>query len=166
MKLKAISILLIATSAVLATAQVAPTNPIGVGARIGAFFPTDSTTQNAGNTWLDLGIDFQVKKLTPSASLSVSLDYAYRQDFRSVPLLLNYVLKKGSIYLLAGAGGNFSRFENGDGSIDSKTSFSYDAGIGYDLTSGGGTPIFVEGRYFGSSQSALNGFGAFIGIRL
>ncbi len=165
MNLKAISVVFIAGVTMLANAQTAD-KPIGVGARVGAFFPTDKTTQNVGNTWLDLGIDFDVKKLTPSASLSLSLDYGYRESYRSLPLLLNYKVKRGSIYLLGGVGINFNKIPQTDGSTSGKTNFAYDLGIGYDVSTNGGAPIFIEGRFFGNKQSELNGFGAFIGIRL
>jgi len=81
MKLKAISVMIIAGAAVLAAAQMGDNKPIGLDARVGAFFPIDSGTQGVGNTWLDLGLDFEAKKLSPSASLKVSLDYAYRRVY-------------------------------------------------------------------------------------
>jgi len=164
MKLKAISVVIIASAAMLANAQF--DKPVGVDARVGAFFPTDSSTQGVGNTWLDLGLDFDLKKLSPTASLKASLDYAYRGDYRSLPLLLNYEVRKGSVYVLGGVGANFNRIPQDDGTMYSRTSWAYDLGIGYDVEKNGGAPIFVEGRFFGNENSDLNGFGVFVGIRI
>jgi hypothetical protein len=166
MKLKAISVMIIAGAAVLAAAQMGDNKPIGLDARVGAFFPIDSGTQGVGNTWLDLGLDFEAKKLSPSASLKVSLDYAYRGGFTSLPLLLNYQIRQGPIYAFVGAGGNFNRIPQDDGTVFSKTNWAYDAGIGYDVMKNGGSPIFVEGRFFGNENSNLNGFAVFLGIRM
>jgi hypothetical protein len=166
MKLKAITVMIIASAAVLATAQVGDNKPIGVDARVGAFFPVDSGTQGVGNTWLDLGLDFDIKKLTPTATIKFSMDYSYRGDFRSLPVLLNYVLRHGPLYAFVGAGGNFNRIPQDDGSTYSKTNWAYDAGVGYDVEKNGGAPIFVEGRFFGNENSDLNGFAVFLGIRM
>jgi hypothetical protein len=166
MNLKATIAVSLASIAVLASAQTDTQKPIGVGIRAGAFLPTDSSAKSAGDAWLDFGLDFNLHQLSPTSSLVVSADYAFRDDFRSLPLLVNYVVRTGPVYLLGGVGGNFSRIARSNGSTDDKGTFAYDLGIGYDVLKNGGSPIYVEGRFFGNSKTELNGFGVFVGVRL
>ena len=164
MNLKALSIAVIAAAAGLASAQ--GYKPVGVDVRIGSFLPTDSGTQGVGNSWLDLGLDFDVHRLSPDAHLAVSFDYTYREGYRSLPLLLNYVLRRGPAYAFAGAGGNFNIVPQNDGSNFTRTTWAYDIGIGYDFLHNAGNPIFVEGRFYGNEETNLDGFGVFLGIRM
>jgi hypothetical protein len=164
MNLKAISIAVIAAAASLSSAQ--GYKPVGVDVRVGDFLPTDSGTQGVGNSWLDFGLDFELHRLSPSAHLAVSFDYAYREGYRSMPLLLNYVIRRGPAYVLAGVGGNFNVVPQSDGSTYTQTTFAYDLGIGYDFLHNAGNPIFIEGRFFGDQKADINGFGVFLGIRM
>jgi hypothetical protein len=152
--------------AVLAGAQE---KPLGLSARVGPFFPLSPDAQTAGNTWFGAGLDFKIHDLTQdekwgTSSIALSLDYTYRQDFRSLPVLVNYVVRKGELYYLAGVGVNFTRDPNLSSS--SQTKFAYDLGVGYDILKNGGTPIFVEARYFGNQYATFNGIGAYVGVRL
>lgn len=165
MNLKAISIAVIAAGAAgLASAQ--GYKPVGVDVRIGDFLPTDSGTQGVGNSWLDLGFDFKVFQLSPDSHLAVSFDYAYREGYRTMPLLLNYVIRRGPVYALAGVGGNFNLIPQDDGTTYTRTTWAYDVGIGYDFMHNGGNPIFIEGRFYGDQQTNIDGFGVFLGIRM
>ena len=161
---------LIAGAAVTATAQ-APV-PTGLSVRFGLFTPTSATAQQESASWVAGGIDYKLKALSSGSSslvrrleLSLSLDYAGKGDFRSVPLILNVTFfKKGPIYAFAGPGIGFVRHDLAVGDTEDKTEFAYDAGVGITF-SDSATPIFVEAKWMGSGLSDLNGFGFFTGFR-
>jgi len=144
------------------------TKPLGLSARIGIFLPTDNGVKDVSNSWFGAGVDFKLAKFEgtnkdQSNALSVSLDYAGRENIRTVPLILNYVIRQGQAYVFAGAGLTFGRLPDG-ASTSSQTFFGYDAGVGYDIATGS-TPIFVEAKFMGAGNSTLNGFGFFVGAR-
>jgi hypothetical protein len=151
-------------AAVSASAQEAANPPVGLSARIGVFLPTeDSTRDVASDSWFAAGVDFKLKDLATMGgpgSFTVSLDYAAKNDFRLLPILLNYQVRQGSSYLFGGVGATFSRLGNGN----SDTLFAYQIGVGYDYQAGA-TPLFVEGKFMGTEKSELNGFGVYVGVR-
>src|SRR5450432_4057947 len=134
MKLKALIAISLAGLSVLAAAQA--DKPLGISARVGAFLPSNSTARDAGTSWLDFGIDYTLHEFEPKAAfasrLSLSIDYSVRQDFRQIPILINYVYRQSELYYFAGIGGNFTRIPVVGGSQDT-THFAYDLGVGYDL---------------------------------
>jgi hypothetical protein len=161
----------VAAGAVSASAIAQETKPMGLSLRIGAFFPSSDDAQAENKTWLAAGLEYKLKDLnfgntTPgmSSHLSLSVDYMGSGDFRSIPILVNYVGRNNEFYYTAGIGYTFGRNEAG-GVTDDRNALAYSLGVGYDFSKGS-TPFFVEGRFWGSSESDFNGFGIHVGIRL
>jgi len=152
-----------------ASAQSTPMN--GLSARVGAFFPTGGAAKAESKTWLAVGLQYKVRDLsfatkspTYKAHVAVSVDFYNRNDYRVVPVLVNYVADLNEkFFYTAGAGVSFSRKPAGGGTKQD-TNFAYTLGLGYNLTTGS-TPVFVEGRFFGNDDSSLNGYGLFVGVR-
>ena len=159
---------LVLGAAVPALAQ--DTKPVGLSARIGVFLPSDRTTKNrSDDAWFAAGVDYKLKDM-PSAmegrasALTVSLDYAAKNNYRALPLLLNYQVRQNEMYFFGGVGLSFSRVDNGVFGTDSDTTFAYQLGLGFDFASGP-TPLFVEGKFLGNEKSELNAFGLYVGVR-
>lgn len=157
---------LIAGAAVPAVAQ---DKPAGLSVRLGLFLPTDSSTKSTSDSWFAFGVDYKLGNLTSAGGdhlgkLSLSLDYAGKGSFRTVPFVLNYTIRRGKIYAFAGPGVTFARSDVGGSTTEDKTDFAYDAGVGLDFDSGE-NPVFLEGKFMGCSNSSLNGFGVFLGFR-
>ena len=150
---------------VLAGVAMAQDAPVGLSVRVGLFAPTDAAARNGGQSWLAFGADYKLRDLNfrgkhAPAEISLSMDYASKNGFRTLPVLLNYVNHKGETYLILGAGAAFSS----DGGSDS-TRFAYQAGLGYNLNTGA-NPTFLEVKYLGNERTVLNGFAVFVGARL
>ena len=96
--------------------------------------------------------------------LTLSADYINKGSFRNAPVMLNYVGMSNQFYYSAGAGVSFIRFPGNSGNR-SETEFAYGAGVGYNFNQGM-TPFFVEARWFGTSETRVNGWGLFVGVRL
>lgn len=156
---------------VAAGAYAQTSKPVGLALRAGAFFPSDKDARDYKEVWLGLGAEYKLKDLNLGSGvagyqggLSVSLDYIGHKDARALPLLLNYTGRQDQFFYSAGVGAGFNReFERGK--WRNETKLAYQVGIGYDFVTGG-TPFFVEGKYFGASGSDLGGFGIYLGIRL
>jgi hypothetical protein len=170
-KMKKAILMVIGVAAVSGSVFAQTSTTTGLSVRLGAFMPSEKAAKDEGKSWLAAGAEFKLKDLNIGtmsedykASLSVSLDYYGRGDFRNVPLLLNYTGRKNQFYYTAGAGVGFSRLPSGTGSVD-KTRFAYQVGVGYDFAKGS-TPVFVEAKYFGAQKKELAGIGLFVGVRL
>lgn len=152
-----------------ATAQYQ--KPIGLSVRLGVFYPTNGDARNVeGQGWFGGGLEYKIKDLKfdttdsrYSSTLTASLDYYGKGSFSQVPLLVNYVAHMDSFYWTGGAGIGFGRVPTTGGST-SDTEFAYQMGIGYDFVKSQ-MPFFVELKYFGSTESKLNGFGVYGGVR-
>jgi hypothetical protein len=144
--------------------------PIGLSARIGLFLPTEKGTRNnGGDSWFAAGLDYKYKEMFSdvpgrSSAITFSLDYAAKNDYRTVPLLVNYQVRNNEFYFFGGLGLAFSRVDRGIFGSDSDTTFAYQLGLGYDFRSGV-TPLFVEGKFLGNEKTELNGFGLYAGVR-
>lgn len=159
-----------AVSAAFALCAVAsaqsPATPLGLKLRVGAFFPTnESTTDATSNALFAFGAEYRLSLGAPSfgqfvGGTSVSVDYFQKNDYGMIPVLLNYVGTRGPLSLSAGVGVGFASLP---GANTSK--FAYQLGAAYDFPTSSSVPIFVEGKFFGSEQSRLNGFGLYVGIR-
>ena len=139
--------------------------PVGLSIRAGVFVPSDAVARDAGNSWLAFGAEFKIRDLvTRSAStpaeISVSMDYANKGNFRTLPVTLNYVTHHGDLYYTAGAGVSFVKTAVAD-----STKFAYQAGIGFDFQKGK-NPFFAEVRFLGNEDATLNGFVIYLGTRL
>jgi hypothetical protein len=164
----AASLLAMSATGVSFAQETAPKN---VSFRIGAAFPTHSDTRDIAKTVFAAGIEFKFLDLKqtstdPSVSggLSVSLDYYGRDRFSNVPLLVNYVGRSNQFFFSLGAGISFIRYDN-DGTDFNRTRFGYQVGIGYDFNTQLQTPLFLELKYFGSSENKANAIGAYLGVR-
>lgn len=155
----------IAVTTAPAAAQVRPGS---ISLRVGGFFPFDEDVRDAtGNTWLAAGLEYRFRDLpagglapTDIPSLSISIDYMGRDDVSHVPILINYVGRRESFYYTAGIGLGFI-----SGNDDTETRLAFSVGIGYNFNTAGTNPLFIEGRFWGSSESELNGLAIYGGIR-
>ena len=169
-KTLAIALATAALASVATTAFAQETKPLGLSLRAGIFWPTDSAAKNSGNTWFIGGAEYKVGDLHFGASQpgyqsswSVSVDWYQKNDYRNLPVLLNYVGRKDQFFYSAGAGVGFTR-RPVTGGTKSQTELAYQVGVGYDFMKGQ-TPLFVEVKWHGSGESKLNGFAAYIGVR-
>ena len=162
---------LAAASALTTSAVAQETRPMGLSLRAGAFFPSSDAGRNENRTWLAIGAEFKLKDLNfgmgepgTSSHLSASIDYMGSGDFRSLPVLINWVGRNNEFYYTAGLGYTFGRNEVA-GVADDRNALAYSLGVGYDFQQGR-TPFFLEGRFWGSSESDFNGFAVYVGVRL
>jgi hypothetical protein len=153
--------------AVMATCAVAQEiKPVGLSIRAGLFMPTDSNTRATGNGWFAAGVEYKVMEratLTGMDRVTVSLDYAARNNFRVVPLLANYVRDMGGFYMTAGIGVSFTRRPLAGG-VEDRARFGYQLGVGHNFATSQ-FPLFVEAKFFGNERSEMNGFGVYAGVR-
>ncbi len=140
--------------------------PLGASVRLGVFLPTNETTIDAtSNAVFAFGADYKLTYKPPTlggyvSGSSLSVDYFNKGDYGNIPVLLNYLAMKDSWTLSVGAGVGFASLPSGN-----DTKFAYQVGLAYDLPVSSTTPIFIEGKFFGSEDSRLNGFGVYLGIK-
>ncbi len=152
--------------------QAQYTKPIGMSMRIGLFYPSNGDARTVeGQGWFSGGLEYKManvhfdsSKPNQSASWSLSLDYYGKGSYSNAPLLANYVFRNEQIYLSGGAGIGFGHVPATGGGSKTDTEFAFQLSVGYDFVKAQ-TPLFVELRYFGSSESKLTGFGIYGGIR-
>lgn len=156
---------------VVANAGAQETKPINLSLRAGLFFPSDGDARDEGNTWFAIGAEYKLKDLhfgeyQPgySAALTLSLDNYGKGDFYNTPLMLNYVGRINQFYYTTGAGVGWTEIP-GVGKSKTDNLFAYSLGFGYDFQHGS-LPVFIEARYWGSTETKLNGFGVYLGVRL
>jgi hypothetical protein len=157
-------------AAVPAYAQVA--EPVGLSVRVGTFLPSEQAARNISRAWFAAGAQYVVSDTTPFSrpgyrtEFAVSLDYTARNNYRQLPLLVNYIGHLSDrLSYSAGVGFAFTQTPAAGGTMD-KTRFAYAIGAAYDLQTTGRFPLFIEGRFMGNEKSELNGIGLFLGIRL
>lgn len=160
-------------AAAVGTAQT--TKPMGLSVRAGLVWPTSGYGRSIGRTWFGVGGEYKVSDANfgtmdrgSSGIFSVSVDYYGKGAASAVPVLVNYVGMRNEMYYTLGAGLAITRDEELVGGVmqgRTKTNFAYQLGVGYNFQSGT-NPLFVEGRFFGNSNTNLNGIGVFVGIRL
>lgn len=145
--------------------------PTGISVRAGLFLPSNGEAKQAAKNWFGFGVDYKVGDLAfgqQAAGLSsyytVSVDYYGKGDFSSVPVLVNFVQRTESLYYIVGAGVSFTKAQINPTQRRTGTDFTFALGLGYDIQKGT-TPIFVEARYWGTSESRLAGFGFYAGVR-
>ncbi len=139
---------------------------MGLSVRLGGFFPTKNDIDD--DLLFSVGLDYKIKDLNFDMSdrntrtaLTVSADWYGNSEFSNIPVMLNLVASQNQMYYFLGAG---VAFLDVDGGSD-ETNFTYALGVGYNFQQGR-TPVFFEAKYFGNSESALNGFGVYVGARL
>lgn len=162
---------LVATLGLAAVANAQYGKPQGISLRGGMFFPSAASAKLEGKTWFGVGIDYKLRDLgyarTPDdfdTSFVLSLDYYGKGDHSNMPLTANWVSRRDAFYYSAGAGLGFAKTPDGLGGTDTQTELAYAFAVGFEFQQMQ-TPFFVEARYFGSAESALNGYGIFAGIR-
>lgn len=156
------------TFGVAASASAQTSQPTGLSFRLGAFFPSDSDARAESNTWLAIGLDYKIRDVMNReimengwmSSFTVSIDHFGSGDFKSTPLLVNYVGRRDSFFVSAGAGLGFNETFGGD----KETEFMFQVGVGYEFPTTGTNPLFIEGRYWGGNNN-LAGFAVYGGIR-
>lgn len=167
------TVLAIAAAAVTCAATAQYQKPVGISLRGGAFFPTNGDARDSGATWFTVGAEYKIKEMNLGGApgnqyggqLSLSLDYYGKGDYSNMPVMLNYTGRfENNFYYTVGAGIGFTRVPATGGKTASDEDFVVGLAAGYDFVRGG-TPLFVEFRYFGSNESALNGFSLVGGIR-
>lgn len=168
---KLVLIAVVAAMSLATVAQAQYGRPQGISLRGGMFFPSADSAKAEGKTWFGVGIDYKLKDLnyarTPDdfdTSFVLSIDYYGKGDHSNLPVMVNWVSRRDTFYYSAGAGLGFAKTPDGLGGTDTATELSYNFAVGFEFQQGM-TPFFVEARYFGSAESALNGYGIFAGIR-
>ena len=156
-----------------ATAQT--TKPMGLSVRAGIAFPTSGYGRDIGRTWFGVGAEYKISDANfgtmdrgSSGIVTLSVDYYGKGAASSVPILINYVGMQNEFFYSVGAGLAMTRDEELVGGVNrgrNRTNFAYQFGVGYNFQSGS-NPLFVEGKYLGNSNSRLNAFGLFVGVRL
>lgn len=163
---------IVAANALVAVAVAQETKPANVSLRAGVFFPSKGETRDIGKSFFAGGIEFKFRDIATGSTdpaytgaLSLSLDYYGRNRFSAVPVLLNYVGRSNQFFYSVGAGVSFIHADFRTGRDFNRTRFGYQLGLGYDFKTTGANPFFVEAKYFGSSETAANGFGLYLGVR-
>lgn len=154
-----------AAFALCAVAGAQTTNaPVGAAVRLGFFVPTND---DVNGSFVAFGADYNLTKYQApfrikgfASSITGSVDYYRRDDYGNIPVLLNYVAKKGDYAFSVGAGVGFGT-EPGR----SDANFAYQASVTYDLPTNSEIPFFFQGKFLGSDRSALDGFGFYVGVR-
>lgn len=155
----------------VAGAANAQTNgPSGFSGRLGIFFPSDSLARDLGKTWFGFGADYKLNKVAVGAPttetlsyLSISADYYEKSSRRAIPVALNYNVRSGQIVYSAGLGVDFVRpiVGRNDSGLSGQLGFTYE----FANTNAPTNPLFVQAKYFFSSDSNLSGFGVYAGFR-
>ncbi|MCW5937383.1 MAG: hypothetical protein KIT11_08770 [Fimbriimonadaceae bacterium] len=172
MKKTAITLAAVALGVMLAAPAAAQyEKPLGLSARLGLFFPTNGDARDEeGRSWFAGGLEYKIRDLNygssnqMSASLTISADYYGKGDFSNIPLQLNWVARSQQVYYGAGAGVGFTHIKGGRNQDSNDVDFTFNLVVGYDFVRSS-TPFFIEGRYWGSNESQLNGFGVYAGVR-
>lgn len=139
-------------------------DPHGVSVRAGIYYATGAAKAAEGQNWFTIGVDYKLGSLGYSsdgynANYSLSVDYYGKGSYSNMPILLNYTGRTDGFYYTAGAG---LAFVHMPGNSDMEFGYQFAIGKDFDL---GKQPVFLEVRYFGTSQDELNGFSISAGIR-
>jgi hypothetical protein len=156
------------TLGVAASASAQTSQPTGLSLRLGLFFPSDSDARDESASMFAIGLDYKLRDVTSRemvanswmSSWVVSIDHFGAGGFSSTPILVNYVGRRDSFYLGAGAGVGFNKTFDGD----SEPEFMFQVSAGYEFPTMGSNPFFVEGRYWGGNNN-LAGLAVYGGIR-
>lgn len=169
---KATTLAVVAALGLVSVANAQYVKPLGLSVRLGVFYPSNGDARDIeGQGWFAGGAELKMGNLKfnsanpkESASWSISLDYYGKGSFSNIPLLVNYVHRNDNFYFSGGAGVGFNHTTDKLANTASNTEFTYQLSAGYDFVKMS-TPLFVEVRYFGSSESKLSGFGIYGGFR-
>jgi hypothetical protein len=152
----------------IGTAGAQTNGPTGLSARIGGFLPTNSLASDIDSTWFGFGLDYKLKAMSAStpftnteAYFGISADYYAAGGDSDIPVALTYNVRQGQCVFSAGIGPEFRNSgdltSTGVG-VAEQIAFTYEFGHSY-------TPIFIQAKYFFSSEPELSGFGIYLGAR-
>lgn len=140
-----------------------------VSFRLGFDYPVIAATRNNTKEFYGFGLQRKLNDIGSSehynTALELSIDYYGRNNYRHIPILLNYVgySKRGDTFFSLGGGFGFVKRPAGAGT-ESIGRLAFQGSVGLNLTSGA-TASFVEIKYFGSEASEVNSLGLYYGIR-
>jgi len=140
----------------------------GISARLGAFFPTNSSASDLGRSWVAFGLDFKLRQLNAKVPVTgtqsyfgISADYYAHGGDNDIPVALTYNLRQAPFTFSAGIGPDF---RDASDLVDTGVGFSEQVGVAYDISKGP-MPIFIQAKYFFASKPELSGIGVYIGAR-
>lgn len=145
--------------------------PIGLSIRAGQFRPQGQAARSLGKIWSVGGLDLNLKTLKSGrngSSLTVSVDFATKGDFQTIPVCINHVSRNDEWYYFGGAGVSFAgvpRIISGISEKSDSIELAYQFGVGYDFQKGK-SPLFAEIKYLGNGEDRLSAFGIYVGVRL
>lgn len=155
----------VALCGVAATAGAQTNGPKGISARVGLFVPTND---RYFSTAFAAGIDYKFPTIgvkSPGEGLQsylgASVDYYGNGDGNNIPVALTYNVRSGSIVYNAGIGIDFYSGDRTGTSLGGQVGITYEFGSGATVNN----PLFVQAKYFITRESALNGFGVYLGYR-
>jgi hypothetical protein len=163
-KVLAIALGGVALGAMALPAYAQTSKPLGLSIRAGVVFPTT----NGSNTVLfGGGLEYALSNsstgnmgLGSNGHLSISADYYGKNGAYAIPIMVNYVGTANEFYYTIGAG-----ITDSNDSVNSSWNFGYTAAVGINFSQSQ-TPFFLEGRFWGNSDSRFNAIGAYLGVRL
>lgn len=164
----------------LQSVVAAEEKPIGLSVRVGAAFPTsrnlsdkdaDADAPRIGSVGFAAGVEYEFmhlfdeKKEDSTGGISVSVDGYGGNRFSNFPVLVNYTGRADQFIYSAGLGYGFGQVKFDDPvGTSTRNRFAYQASVGYEFSKGP-NPLFVEARWYGSSERHLNAIAAMVGIR-
>lgn len=164
-KVLAIALGGVALGAMALPAAAQTSKPVGLSIRAGVVFPTNGNNDNT--VLFGAGLEFNLTSVTPSSMglnnsghISISGDYYGKNNAYVIPVMLNYVGTANEFYYSIGAG-----IADSHGGGNSNWNFGYTAAIGINFSQSQ-TPLFLEGRFWGNSDSRFDAIGIYLGVRL
>ncbi len=131
--------------------------------RGGLFLPSDATAMAVSKSWVAFGVDlrlssFAVNSARTNGYYSVSVDYASRAGWRSIPVTFNYNVVDGALTYFGGIGLGLTRNPT-------------DAEKYVALATAGASimispRVSLSGKYTVVTRKAYSGFGVFIGVKI
>lgn len=161
--------LAVSTIVMLGAMAIAQDSSTPVTLRLGFDYPVIAATRNNAKEFYGIGLQRKVGNVRDSdqynTALEMSIDYYGRNNYRHIPILLNYVgySKRGDSFWSVGGGFGFVK-RPANGGTESIGRLAYQVGVGLNLSSGA-TASFVEVKFFGSEASEVNAAGIYYGIR-
>jgi hypothetical protein len=143
----------------------------GFGFRLGAFFPADNKLRDAGTTWTDFGVDYDLQSsLIKNGTTYLSVDWASKGFFGANHFLAATINQRfyggskkyaggGAPYFFLGIGGTWADFKGSTGST-----WLARGGVGTELNNG----WFLEAQGVVSpkvNNATLSGVGVSVGYR-
>ena len=135
--------------------------------RAGVFLPANGDAADNGKTWTSLGADvkvvpFAINSKSTNGYYSVSLDYYEKNDWRSIPLTINYNVVEGKLVYFGGLGVSSTKIAGaGERLVSTGT-----VGATYELGAYAAHDFTFTAKYFFTSRAEFNGFGFYVGVKL